>query len=258
VSYARLRLHAAALLGVWSLAVFVDAQSQPAAEPRGATYASIAGLPDWSGWWGYVSAFQGLQVQQLKVPLKPELLAAVRAAGPDADPLRYCRPQQFTGLSGGFTEAVELLFTPGRVTLTNERGLVRRIYTGGQSVPADLDPSNTGLSVGHWEGDALVIETTHINPRALIGGTAIGENARITERIALKDANTLQFDITTIAPDALTGPYEMTQTYSRVSKTVANEITFCTEYDRSIEPGTGTQRFDLTPPPDLPPPPPRR
>jgi hypothetical protein len=40
-----------------------------------------------------------------------------------------------------------------------------------------------------------------------------------------------------------------------VAKTVANEITWCTEYDRSIEPGSGQERFDLTPPPDLPPPP---
>jgi hypothetical protein len=38
---------------------------------------------------------------------------------------------------------------------------------------------------------------------------------------------------------------------------MANEITWCTEYDRSIEPGSGKQRFDLTPPADLPPPPPR-
>jgi hypothetical protein len=34
-------------------------------------------------------------------------------------------------------------------------------------------------------------------------------------------------------------------------------MTFCTEYDRSIEPGSGKQRFDLTPPAGLPPLPPR-
>ena len=39
------------------------------------------------------------------------------------------------------------------------------------------------------------------------------------------------------------------------NKTAANEITFCADDDRSIEPGSGKQRFDMTPPPDLPPPP---
>jgi hypothetical protein len=61
----------------------------------------------------------------------------------------------------------------------------------------------------------------------------------------------------TEAPGVLTQPDRRTRLYKRVAKTMGTEITFCTEYDRSIEPGSGKQRFDLTPPPDLPPPPPR-
>jgi len=80
---------------------------------------------------------------------------------------------------------------------------------------------------------------------------------RITERIFLKDSGTLQLDIVTVAPDVLTEPDRRTRVYSRLPKTAASEITFCTEYDRSIEPGSGKQRFDLTPPADLPPPPAR-
>jgi hypothetical protein len=242
-----------------AMGVVVDVHAQAPSTPPVASDAALARLPDWSGWWGYAPTlqFQGNQALQSQVPLKPELLAAVRA-NPDADPFRYCRPQQFTGSSGGFTEALEFLFTPGRVTLTNERGLLRRIYTGGQAIPADLDPTSTGLSVGHWEGETLVVETTRINPRALIAGAPIGESARITERILLKDPNTLQFEVTTVAPAALTEPHRMTLVYARLPKTVASEITFCTEFDRSIDPNSGKQRFDMTPPPDLPPPPPRR
>ena len=242
-----------------AVAVLGAVQAQPPSEPPRAGQASPARLPDWSGWWGYAPAqqFQGNQALQAQVPLKPELLAAARV-NPDGDALRYCRPQQFTGSSGGFTEALEFLFTPGRVTLTNERGLLRRIYTGGQAIPADLDPTNTGLSVGHWEGETLVVETTRINPRALIAGVPIGESARITERISLKDPSTLQFEVTTVAPGALTQTHRVTLLYSRLPKTVANEITFCTEFDRSIDPASGQQRFDMTPPSDLPPPPPRR
>jgi hypothetical protein len=122
-------------------------------------------------------------------------------------------------------------------------------------MPASFDPTNTGISIGHWEGQALVVETRGINPLASYGGAPIGKNVRITERIVLKDPGMLQIDVVTDAPDVLTQPDRRTRLYTRVAKTMANEITWCTEYDRSIEPGTGKQRFDLTPPADLPPPP---
>jgi hypothetical protein len=256
----RTRPVAVVLLGALLVARWADTDAQPAREASRESHAALADLPDWSGWWGHPMS-RPEAASAHPPPLKPEVLAAARAAGPDADPLRYCRPWQFTGESGGFTEAVEFLFTPGRVTLTNERGLIRRIYTGGQAIPADLDPTNTGLSVGHWEGQTLVVETTHINPRAAFPGagrTPIGKDVRITERMRLTDADTLELDIETIAPDVLTGPYRVTQLYKRLQKSIASEITWCTEFDRSIEPNSGKQRFDMTPPPDLPPPPPRR
>jgi hypothetical protein len=236
----------------------VGAPAQPARELPGMSYEAIAKLPDWSGWWVFGQAAPTeLALQPL--PLKPEVAAAARAAGPDADPLRYCKPWQFTGTNGGFTEAVEFLFTPGRVTITNERGMVRRIYTDGRAMPASFEPSNTGISIGRWEGPTLVVETRGLNPLARVGGTApIGEGAVVTERIALEDPATLRIDVVTDAPAIFTEPDRRTRRYSRAGKTMASEITFCTEYDRSIEPGTGKQRFDLTPPADLPPPPPRR
>ena len=225
---------------------------------REAAYVALAQLPDWSGWWE-VDTPPPQEFRARPAPLKPGLVSA----GPlPVDAQRYCRPQTFTGYSGGFTEAVEFLFTPGRVTLTNEHGLVRRIYTDGRAVPADADPSNAGISIGRWEGRTLIVETTHINPRARYPlsrprDAPIGANARVTERIFLKDENTLQIDVVTVAPDALTEPDRRTRVYKRSPKTMPTETTFCTDDDRSIEPSSGQERFDLTPPPDLPPPPPR-
>jgi hypothetical protein len=205
------------------------------------------------------------ELQRNPPPFKPEVRAALlagRAGDADLDPMRYCRPVQFTGSSGGFTEAVEFLFTPGRVTITNEMGLIRRIYTDGRALPVDPDFTNTGFSVGRWEGQTLVVETVGINPQARYPGNApgaspIGTGARITERIFLKDAGTLQFDIVTQAPAVLTEQDRRTRLYTRLPKTAANEITFCSDNDRSIERDSGKQRFDMTPPPDLPPPPAR-
>jgi hypothetical protein len=130
----------------------------------------------------------------------------------------------------------ELLFTPGRVTLTNEQGLVRRIYTEGQVAPADAEPANTGISIGHWERQTLVVETTHINPRARyplpqLRMPPIGANARITERIFLEDPDTLQIDVVVVAPDALTEPDRRTRIFRRLAKTLPTEFTHCAGYD---------------------------
>jgi hypothetical protein len=225
-----------------------------------------APLPDWSGWWGHRVPMPD-ELRRNPPPFKPEIGAAMRAAAAlgtgtdiDPDPMRYCRPPQFTGSSGGFTEAVEFLFTPGRVTITNEMGLIRRIYTDGRSLPAHPDFTNTGFSVGRWEAQTLVVDTVGIDPEARYpgrgpGAPGIGADARITERIFLKDPGTLQFDIVTEAPEVLTQPDRRTRVYTRLPKSAANEITFCSDNDRSIDPDTGKQRFDMTPPPDLPPPP---
>lgn len=242
-----------------------SAAQTTAGELPGSTYASLAELPDWSGWW--IASNDRIDSEEFAVQPPPFTPAAQRAreagiAANAPDPLRYCRGWQFTGSSGGFTEALEFLFTPGRVTLTNERGLIRRIYTDGSPMPDVLENSNAGTSIGHWDGDALVIETAGIDPRALYpgpgpGGIPFGENVVIRERIYLTDDDSLRFDIETVAPDIFSAPYRHSQFYRRLSKTMANEISWCSEFDRSIDPETGEQRFEMTPPPGLPPPPSR-
>jgi len=221
-------------------------------------------LPDWSGWWGLDNPYN-LEISRFQPPpLRPADLAKLRTAPArdvEADPLRYCRPRQFAGYSGGFAESVEFLFTPGRVTLTNESGLIRRIYVDGRTLTTEPEETNTGTSVGHWEGETLVVETVGINPEARYpesaypGSIPIGKRVRITERIALKGADTLEFDIETIAPELFTAADRRKRIYVRVPKQFAREVNFCVEFDRSFDPTTRTQRFDMTPPVDLPPPP---
>jgi hypothetical protein len=234
------------------------------AAPAQATYDSLKLLPDWSGWWGLEGPLSA-EFGVTSPPWKPELAAAIQKISKSNDGgFRglYCRPSEFTGYSGGFVESVEFLFTPGRVTLTNESGLIRRIYTDGRTSPVDVDPSTTGTSVGRWEGQTLVVETSGIKPTALYPQPApsavpVGRNVRIVERISLRDPQTLQFEITMTAPDIFTTSDQRMRIYSRVPKRIAAQISFCTDFDRAIDPDTGKQRFDLTAPADLPPPPPR-
>jgi len=256
----------AAMLGTICAFLGIVSEAQTLGnEPQSSSYAALAELPNWQGWWLADNVKTSAAVLTSQEPSYNAESAQARSASLAANapvPLANCRPREFTGQSVGFAEALELLFTPGRVTLTTERGLLRRIYTDGRGMPVDLEHTNTGTSIAHWEGGTLVIETAGIDPSILYpgrraGGIAIGENVVIHERIYLVDEETLRFDAETIAPAILTAPYRRSQLYTRLSKTLANEISWCSESDRSLDPITGQQRFDMTPPADLPPPPSR-
>jgi hypothetical protein len=65
-----------------------------------------------------------------------------------------------------------------------EHNLPRRVYMDGRKPPEDWPASSLGFSVGRWEGDALVIETTHLLPGWLDGSglPMSGNGTRIVER----------------------------------------------------------------------------
>lgn len=248
----------------------VEAQEQSSAM-AGMTYESLKALPDFSGWWS-VEFKPGARANfnPLQVPLRPEIAAAVKevmqklAAGADPVDLGIRSPycwQCFAGSNGGVEDYVEFLFTPGRVTITNESGLIRRLSLSDRPLAADLDESNGGTSVAHWEGGTLVVETGGLNPNApyLPGplGTKIGRNVRIVERMSLKDADTLEIALRMTAPELFTAPYETTTRYRRDRTHVFRELRWYGAEDRSIDPVTGRVRFDMTPPRDLPAPPTR-
>jgi hypothetical protein len=94
-----------------------------------------------------------------------------------------------------------------------------RIFMDGRKIPAldDLEPSYEGLSVGHWEGDTLVVETAGVKTSSLIGAGAGGvphsDAMRITERIQVVDNDTLSNEITITDPKAFLTPWVIKKIY---------------------------------------------
>ncbi|HUN26447.1 MAG TPA: hypothetical protein VMU67_09070 [Steroidobacteraceae bacterium] len=232
------------------------------------TYESLPSLPDFSGWWYWDVSPEQYLAGLGEIPLKPQGAAVLKSvlegakAGkiPDLGAQRgrseYCGPAQFGGQNGGVSIEIEFLFTPGRVTITDEAGVVRRIYLSDRPPRADADESDTGTSVGHWEGRTLVVQTVGFNSHMeFIGPIDFGHNVRLTERFTLKGPDELEIASRMTAPEILTVPWEQTLLYRRDHGHTFHEAVSCVDDDRSIDPTTGRQRFDLTPPTDLPPPP---
>lgn len=91
------------------------------------------------------------------------------------------------------------------ITIASEwLGAERTVYTDGRAHPL-TGRFQQGHSVGHWEGDVLVVDTTNFTDQET-GGIPSGGNRHLVERFALsEDGGSLGYDYDLRDPDYLTG-----------------------------------------------------
>jgi hypothetical protein len=182
------------------------------------------------------------------VPLTPKY-AAIRDArmvlvrgqgdkGVDEIPLSnsgLCLPNGTPANMGPVSH--EYVFSPGRVTILLENSEIRRIWTDGRGhVPDEQsNPSFSGDSIGHWEGDTLVVETTNIFPEAeLFIGQNVTDKTVVKERITLAEKDKLRIDTVVEDTELFTKPWTYTRWYDRENRP-AVDYESCTASDRAIK-----------------------
>ncbi len=225
------------------------AQAQKSSQER---MKAFANLPDWSGLWefdvyvgesvgqslspegmrkakAYTAAIQPsfTPAWQPKIDAEKKKIDAAIAADPNQPPAfgggscNQAPPFPATMLPGLY----EWQVTPEETTLISDLGSVRHIYTDGRSHPPkdELWPTTQGNSIGHWEGDTLVVDTVAIKfpiiYLAAEGGFAIeplSSELHTVERIRMVDPNEMQIRLTAEDSIALAKPIEMTITWERV------------------------------------------
>src|SRR6266852_4539279 len=123
------------------------------------------------------------------------------------DPVTNCLP---TGPSEILSATYRIIQTPTIVALLYESGTgrYRQIYMDGRKLPKDPNPTWLGYSVGHWEGDTLVVESAGFNDRSWLdrAGHPHSLNLRVTERFRRVDFGHMQFQIAYDDPEMLTKP----------------------------------------------------
>jgi hypothetical protein len=85
------------------------------------------------------------------------------------------------------------------VILYEGNGERREIFTDGRPMPKDNpQPWWNGYSVGRWEGDVLIVETTHFRDGGWLdtAGNPLTDAATITERIRRPSYGRMEIDIT--------------------------------------------------------------
>jgi hypothetical protein len=197
--------------------------------PEPGDWADLAQLPDWSGVWNPNISDQNARISTDPVPWKPEVaaevakLSAEEHAGRPKGLFVNCLPEGMPSWMLITHNAIEFLYSPGRVTILGESdgNRIRRIYTDGRPHPPDPDLTFHGHSIGRWEnGQALHVDTVGVLPQVVLAvSEAVGipnnGDLHVVESLHLATPDVLQDDIEIDAPRILTRPWKTTRSYFR-------------------------------------------
>ena len=104
----------------------------------------------------------------------------------------------------------QIFQTRDHVAITFEWSQVfRLIYANGQPTLHEGIESWMGNSRGRWEGDVLVVEVTDHNDRTWLdaAGNFHSNALKVTERYAMRDANTIEYSATIEDPSVFSRPW---------------------------------------------------
>jgi hypothetical protein len=176
------------------------------------------GKPDITGLWKPGAGYVGNIAKDLKpedIPYQPwaEALYKERRANDSRDdPTASC-------IVGGVPRSdlvpypFKILQMPGVVVILYEAiHSYRQIFTDGRELPKEPNPSWFGYSIGRWDGDAFVVETTGFNDNVWLdnAGRPATDSLRVTERFVRKDLGHMDIQITIDDPKTYTKPWKVT------------------------------------------------
>lgn len=210
---------------IFAFSSAISAQTQ--AQQETAAAPATAATPDLSGLWsrlrdgavarGYESYV--LDFGKSDSPMTPWAAAKYKITsalyhGPDpntvlSDPVFQCFPPGVPRIYL-YNFPMQIVQIPGQVLMLFEYDhFIRRIYTDGRPHDAEQGPLWMGDSIGKWEGDTLVVDTTNFNDKTLIDrvGRPHSGALHLVERIRRIDPNTMEVAFTVDDPKAYTKPW---------------------------------------------------
>jgi hypothetical protein len=126
-----------------------------------------------------------LPLTALEAASRQHHLDMEKAGTPIADAPTQCFPHGVPRLMAS-PYPIQIVYAPGLITILHEVAHnIRYIHMDGKPAPADTPRSFLGYSVGHWEGNTLVVFTDHFNDRTQIDEESLSHGLKltVTERI---------------------------------------------------------------------------
>ena len=220
------------LSGIWNYAGVLGFRGGPPPPPPGtppeATFWNIeAGIPE------------GLPLQPWAAALRTTRMASNSKDNPDAACLPIGYMQSHT-----HSQPRKMIQSPELLVILYEANAgVRQIFLDGRAAPpADAEPWWWGYSRGRWEGDTLVVESTHFKDGGWldVNGAPLTSAATNVERFRRPSVGRLEIDITNNDPKAYTRPWTV-----RVNQRLLPDtdlIEFVCQENNQFNPATGARR----------------
>jgi hypothetical protein len=214
-----------------------DANDRPnlaAPAPRAAE-----GHPDLSGFWrlgieiGYAA---NITADLAKSDIQPWAAALSRARleefGKDDPEITGCKPGGPRHIMGGGLS--KIIQTPNLIVILFEDLSYRQIFLDGRKMPNDPNPTWMGYSIGHWDDDTLVVETSGFNDRTWLdfAGHPHSEALKMTERFRRRDFGHLELQVTLADPMVYAKPIAVQASGNFVADTDLIEYVCENEKDR--------------------------
>jgi hypothetical protein len=232
-----------------------------ASTPSGPIPRTFDGKPDLSGLWDHPFVIDmskdarndacGAEVKGCsqkgpggELPMTPE--GAEWTKNYDAaryDATAHCNPMGYTR-SMNAPVATEIVQTPKEIVFLHESMFAFHVvYLDGRPHPTADEAKETtwyGHSVGHWEGDTLVVDTVgpfFATPKMLLDtrGHPVSENLHVVERFNRIDATHLGYQVTVEDPKNYTKPFTNVRTWVLMPKDEEILEYVCTENNKEVE-----------------------
>ena len=223
------------IVGLACIALSALQFAAPAAAQQAPPPPGQAAVPDWRGVWFLETAVPGINgfpestvvagngpppyplLDLSKAPLNANGAARMQAAAAamgSRKALGWGYPMMMSGAA-----PLQFLVTPYETLIVNVYRDIRHVYTDGRPLPPEEDrwPTVWGESVGHWEGDTLVVETVSVEEpvKYFIITPPLSSKARYVERIRMVGPDRIENEITIEDPETLTAPWTAKMAYVR-------------------------------------------
>jgi hypothetical protein len=107
----------------------------------------------------------------------------------------------------------KIVHTPKLLVMMYEvNAMYRQVFIDGRPFPQDMNPTWNGYSVGHWEGNSLVVETRGFRDDlwADTWGSPMSDVAKMTEKFTRKNFGAMEIEVTIDDPKVYTKPFTVT------------------------------------------------
>jgi hypothetical protein len=163
------------------------------------------GKPDLSGLWvlnagpghlaNITAGLNAAEVQPWADDLYKERLGNL---GRDDPWTAECLPAGPREILRGGDGPARIVQTPALLVILYDDLSYRQVFLDGRTLPKDPNPSWMGYSVGHWDADTLVVESTGFNERSWLdmGGHPHTESLRTTERFRRTTLGHIELQVT--------------------------------------------------------------